>query len=377
MLYLSKVSSFFFNLDLGGGKIKRNNITIVLILFCFVLSLSMSSAMATNNTTNTTQNTSEIAAGSTSTAQAAGSTTTVTVTISQLNQSASNVKNFIDTNKRLPNYVTIAGQRISTPQFLQLLSQGIVNLNTGSTSPITLKNVNTATTPSQTVKSGTLTKTEYVKLATSLNTFINTNGRLPNYLTSSLGKIRYESLIYSFSKVLIFYGNNNRLPNTVTIAPWSSSSGTGDMSQYLQATEDAPSTSSTIKSLANSITTGLTSTYDKAEAIFNWVRDNLTYSYYYNTKKGALGALSSRTANCCDHSHLVVALARAAGIPARYQHGTCKFGDGWFGHVWAQLYVDGSWYYADAISDYNSFGAINNWDLNSYTLKGTYAELPF
>ncbi|MCE5213853.1 MAG: hypothetical protein LLF83_03935, partial [Methanobacterium sp.] len=142
-------------------------------MFCFVLSLSMSSVMATNTTDNTTGNITDNqittstaqAAGSASTvAQAAGSTstttstTTLTVTISQLSQSASNVKNFIDTNKRLPNYVTIAGQRISTPQFLQLLSQGIVNLNTGSTSPITLKNVNTATTPSQTVKSGTLTK---------------------------------------------------------------------------------------------------------------------------------------------------------------------------------------------------------------------------
>jgi transglutaminase-like putative cysteine protease len=73
-----------------------------------------------------------------------------------------------------------------------------------------------------------------------------------------------------------------------------------------------------------------------------------------------------------------VALSRAAGIPARYVHGVCKFNSGtWYGHVWAQLYVNGTWYSADAISYRNTFGAINNWDTSSWTLKGIYSELPF
>lgn len=352
--------------------------------------------MAANTTSITPQNQSEItdhntnhystenqAAGSTSTTKAAGSTTTksttttTTVTISQLTQSASNVKNFIDTNKRLPNYVTIANQQITMPQFLLLLSEGVVNLNSGSTSSLTIKSVNSATNPTQTVKSGSLTKSEYVKLAGNLKTYVTSNGRLPNYVTSTLGKIRYESLIYMYSKIFVFYGTNKRLPNTATVAPWSSSGGGSDLSPYLQPTKNCQSTDSNIKSLAASITAGLTSNYAKAAAIFNWVSANVSYSFYYNSKKGATGTLSSRTANCCDHAHLVVALARAAGIPARYQHGYCKFSDGWFGHVWAQLYVDGTWYYADAISSSNTFGTINNWNLGTYTLYGTYAELAF
>jgi hypothetical protein len=39
--------------------------------------------------------------------------------------------------------------------------------------------------------------------------------------------------------------------------------------------------------------------------------------------------------------------------------------------------VDGTWYYADAISNYNTFGSINNWNLSTVKLSGTYAELPF
>jgi transglutaminase-like putative cysteine protease len=367
----------FIYFGLGGGKIKRKFIHIAL-LFTLILALSISAASAA--TSNQTQkNTSDnLAAGSTSTT----SSTTFTVSIYQLNKTANSVKKFIDTYNRLPNYVTVSGQQITTSQYLLLLSDGVVNLNKGVTSSITVKSASASCDPSQTVKSGSLTKTEYVKLAGNLKTFVSTNGRLPNYLSSSLGKIRPESLIYMYSKVIIFYGNNKRLPNTVSVIPWTvtssnSSSGNTNLSQYLQPTANCQSTDATITSLSASITAGLTSNYAKAQAIFNWVRDNLTYSYYYNTKKGALGALSARTANCCDHSHLVIALARAAGLPARYQHGSCQFSDGWYGHVWAQINVDGTWYYADTINDYNTFGSINNWNLSTVKLSGTYAELPF
>jgi transglutaminase-like putative cysteine protease len=367
----------FIYFGLGGGKIKRKFIHIAL-LFTLVLALSISAASAAT-TNQTEKNTSDnLAAGSTSTT----SSTTFTVSIYQLNKTANSVKKFIDTYNRLPNYVTVSGQQITTSQYLLLLSDGVVNLNKGVTSSITVKSASAACDPSQTVKSGSLTKTEYVKLAGNLKTFVSTNGRLPNYLSSSLGKIRPESLIYMYSKVIIFYGNNKRLPNTVSVTPWTvtssnSSSGNTNLTQYLQPTANCQSTDPTITSLAATITAGLTSNYAKAEAIFNWVRDNLTYSYYYNTKKGALGALSAKTANCCDHSHLVIALARAAGLPARYQHGSCEFSDGWYGHVWAQINVDGTWYYADAISNYNTFGSINNWNLSTVKLSGTYAELPF
>lgn len=265
-----------------------------------------------------------------------------------------------------------------------LLSNGVINLNSGKTSSITVRNVGYPSNPVQGIKSGSLSKSEYVVRAASLYKFGNTYGRLPNYLSTSLGQIRYESLISMYSRIMVFYGTYKRLPNYATVTTWSAtSSGSSNStipssySIYLQATNHCQSTSSTIQTLSASITSGKTSTYSKAQAIFNWVRNNLTYSYYYNSIKGALGALSDRTANCCDTSHLVIALARAAGIPARYVHGYCKFSDGWFGHVWAQLYVDGKWYYADAISDYNTFGAINNWDLSTVTIYNTYAELPF
>ncbi len=115
---------------------------------------------------------------------------------------------------------------------------------------------------------------------------------------------------------------------------------------------------------------------EKATNIFNYVRDQLEYSFYYNTQRGAVHTSNDGQGNCCDLSHLIVALSRAAGIPARYVHADCTFLSGnVYGHVWAQLYVDGKWINADASNNINDFGVIRNW--NAYTLKGIYSSLPF
>jgi hypothetical protein len=401
------LSELFPNIwAIGGGIINMKEKWVVIMLFSLILlPLSLSPAGATdpinadqssakdslNNTTllntaqqkdSTDQQTTDFlnqprasypskqnsaidgyAAGETATTHAAA----ISVTQSQLEDAATNVKNFIEKNKRLPNYVTIAGTQVSVAQFLQLVSDGLLNINSGKNTTLVIKDVANPTSPSESIKSGTIQNSEYVKLATNLDKFITDKGRAPNYLSSSLGNIRYESLVYMFSRIISFNDANGRLPTYVTVTSWSSQTGTttGSLSKYLQPTANCQSTSSTIKSRSASITSGISSTYSKAQAIFNWVKNNLSYSYYYDTKKGALGALSSRSANCCDHSHLVIALARAAGIPGRYIHVS--------GHVYSQLYANGVWYNADAINNSNYFGQAKS----SNNILGIYAELPF
>jgi transglutaminase-like putative cysteine protease len=152
-----------------------------------------------------------------------------------------------------------------------------------------------------------------------------------------------------------------------------------DIKQYLAATANCQSTNAQIVALAKSIIQSATDPLTKATLIFNWVRDNIGYSFYYNTKYGAVNTLNAKTGNCCDTTHLLIALERAAGIPARYVHGKCYFtsSGNWYGHVWAQVYVNGKWCTADAISYRNTFGVINNWNTATYTLNGIYRELPF
>jgi hypothetical protein len=152
-----------------------------------------------------------------------------------------------------------------------------------------------------------------------------------------------------------------------------------DVLPYLQPTANCQSNNAQIIALANSIIQSATDPLTKATLIYNWVRDKIGYSFYYNTKYGAVGTLNAWTGNCCDTSHLLIALARAAGIPARYVHTYSYFtsSGNWYGHVVAQLYVNDQWIWSDATSYRNSFGVINNWNTATYTLKGIYRELPF
>ncbi len=150
------------------------------------------------------------------------------------------------------------------------------------------------------------------------------------------------------------------------------------LSSYLKSSSNCQVGNSKIKSLVKSLTSGLTSDYDKANAIFNYVRDHVSYSFYYDTKYGAVGTLDAKKGNCVDHSHLLVAMFRTAGLAARYVHGTCRFSSGSsYGHVWAQVLIGDNWVCADATSYRNSLGQIVNWNTNSYSLHATYASLPF
>ncbi|MCK9150753.1 transglutaminase-like domain-containing protein [Methanobacterium alcaliphilum] len=164
---------------------------------------------------------------------------------------------------------------------------------------------------------------------------------------------------------------------TTTTPPNSTSTvNAATTSNYLKSSDNCQVSSSTIQAKAKSLTKGLTTTKAKATKIFNWVRDNLKYSFYYNTKYGAVKTLKYMKGNCVDHSHLLVALMRAAGIKSRYMHVKGKFNSGsTYGHVIAEVYVGGKWLKADATSYRNTLGTIKSWTL--VKLKGRYTSLPF
>ena len=309
-------------------------------------------------------------------------TTASKFTLTQIQKAAASVKSYIESNNKLPNYVTIGTSQITMPQFLQMLVTSLLEINSRTSTSISSGNINAPTNSTGSYIYGNINKTEYISIVQAIKTFINSNNMAPNYATSSLGNIQYETLIYMFSKVINYYGTNGILPTCVsvdsTIANPKSYSIPSDLQQYLQATTNCQVNSSSITSLAASLTSSKTSSYDKAVAIFNWVRDKIGYSFYYNTQYGAVGTLNAKTGNCVDTSHLLIALERAAGIPARYEHVNAQFTSGtWYGHVIAQVWVNGVWYNADATSYSNTFGVIKNWNTATATYYGTYATLPF
>jgi hypothetical protein len=153
-----------------------------------------------------------------SAAATANSTTTYNTT--QITQTATAVKYNVEHKYTLPNNVTIGNTQITNPEFLYILTTATTNAAKNNKSKIAFKNVSKATSPSETTTGGTLTKAQYLTIAGQINTYVNANGRLPNYVTTAVGTMKYSSLEYMFSKVMAYYGLNKVLPNTVAVKSW-------------------------------------------------------------------------------------------------------------------------------------------------------------
>lgn len=138
-------------------------------------------------------------------------------TISQILAAAATVKSYYEKNRKLPSTVTINGSKVSMPKFLYLLSQATIQINSGKTASITIKNVNTPPKESGKIKSGKIVKKDFVNIAKNVVNFINTKGRVPNYVSTKLGNMKYTKVICMFSNVLSFYKTNKRLPNYVSM----------------------------------------------------------------------------------------------------------------------------------------------------------------
>ena len=92
--------------------------------------------------------------------------------------------------------------QITNPEFLYILTTATANVAKNNKSTIAFKNVSKATSPSETTTGGTLTKAQYLAIADQLNSYVKANGRLPNYVNTAVGTMKYSSLEYMFSKIM-------------------------------------------------------------------------------------------------------------------------------------------------------------------------------
>lgn len=323
------------------------------------------------------------------------------ISLSQIKDAATRVKNYVETNKVLPKYVTIAGSDYTMAKYLYLVTTAIANINNEISSNIIAITAKEPSNPSTNTISGNLYKSNYIELANKVSNYIKQNEQAPNYGSTSLGNVNYNLLVYGFSKVLNFQSSNNYLPNYLSLASSifktstnteSTNSGSSNipssvlndkntlnsLSNYLKASTNCQVDNAKIQSLAKSLTKSCSSDWAKAKSIFNWVNSNINYDGYSNTKYGAVGVLSAEKANCVDTAHLIIALSRASGLAARYVHGVCNFTSSKdIGHVWAQILIGNTWVVADGTSSRNSLGSVKNWDNYNYKLLGKYYTISF
>ena len=321
-------------------------------------------------------------------------------TLDHILDAATRVKQYVLKNKKIPKTVQVSSDELTLAQFTYSMGIVILNIYNKKTDKISTIKLESPSTPFRcNIK---VDLANYIDAIKRVVEYCQKNKVAPAYVLSSSVKIGYAEYSFGFSKILDYYKTNKVLPsyNTFDSSVFdddsSSSSGEikgvsmikgineknneSDLNQYLKKFNNAIGVTYALKAKAKELTLGYSTTLKKANAIFNFVKNEIKYKYYENSLKGADKTLSSKLGNCCDQANLIIALCRLSGIPARYSHGQhCYFyySGNYYGHVWAQILIGNTWYAADATSSSNSLGFIRNWNINTFNTLRQYSLIPF
>jgi hypothetical protein len=146
----------------------------------------------------------------------------VSFTSDQVINATDSLLSYVDANNTLPVDLNISGSVVSMPQFLELLTTVILNINSASSDPINLGIYGTATNSSENITNSNLNSTEYLDIAKRVKDFMDSNGRAPNYATQTItgNTIGFESLVYMYSHILNSYKTTHVLPENVNLTSW-------------------------------------------------------------------------------------------------------------------------------------------------------------
>jgi transglutaminase-like putative cysteine protease len=126
-----------------------------------------------------------------------------------------------------------------------------------------------------------------------------------------------------------------------------------DRARYLQADRLAPLTPEIVRT-AGEVTAGKATDLIKARALYDHVMERMSYKRVGEGwgQGDLVYACDTRSGNCSDYHTYFIALARAAGLPARFAVGATipaarDSGGISSYHCWAEFYADGKWWPVD------------------------------
>ncbi|MBZ9570808.1 hypothetical protein KQY27_04505 [Methanobrevibacter sp. TMH8] len=161
-----------------------------------------SSSNPSNNTNNNTTNNSVVKP--------------IKLSQSKILSASSLVKSYVESNGKLPNYVTISNYKFSIPEFLYLISKTITSKYTGITTDITVKyGIKNPNSPSGVSINKVFTKLQYNDISKRMSVFIENNNKAPNYISSKYGNIQYQTIVYGLSKIGDYINKNKVLPKSL------------------------------------------------------------------------------------------------------------------------------------------------------------------
>ncbi|OQD58827.1 hypothetical protein MBBAR_8c00530 [Methanobrevibacter arboriphilus JCM 13429 = DSM 1125] len=160
-------------------------------------------------------------------------------------QASKNVKNYVLKYGKLPNYVTISGFKFSIPEYTYLVSKAIAYKCLKYSNSVNVKwNVKNPSNPSGVTIKKIISKSRYYALAKKAFKYIDSNNRIPNYISSSFGKIQYQTFVYGFSRIGEYMHTYKSVPSTLTLSVSKTSALNKNIPKYSRSSSNSNSTHS-------------------------------------------------------------------------------------------------------------------------------------
>lgn len=118
------------------------------------------------------------------------------------------------------NTITYNGYTLNQYQCIYITAKAILMINSGQQGSIPIKSFQAPSNPQGTVTSATITKSQYLDMASRLVSFMDQELLMPNYIginTPGQADLSPTSILNLFSKVLVAYQNTGQLPASVSI----------------------------------------------------------------------------------------------------------------------------------------------------------------
>ena len=175
-------------------------------------------------------------------------------------------------------------------------------------------------------------KTTYLGMAERLTKYVETNGKLPNYITAIVSdktyKIKVSDYVYMFSRILIYYDTNGKLPSyaNVTSKSFTKPTETGNtvFDYWVKKFGFKPTC---------------------IDDVCDYIRDHFTYEFYFDDKKSNREVIDSKAGNCTDLAQMTVNMGIAMGYQWEAIHTQCR--QSGTGHIYPRFRKTGEWFTRD------------------------------
>ena len=235
------------------------------------------------------------------------------VTVEEIETASIYLKNYANSHKALPATIQVGSNSLTMSEFLRVLMTTVINLDQNVSTSVDMDNVNNAPSPAGVVISGNILKSEYLKNATTILNFIDSNGRAPNYTNTSFGNLRFEYMVYNFAKIMDFHKDYNRLPNYTIVQ-------TSAMSYELKENYSYSVSTSGLNAVARYI--------------------NQNFNHRSGASTTAAGVLKTGYGDCWGLADLAAQELSKSGYKVRVVQGASS---GSYNHRWVQYYAYGKW----------------------------------